>query len=141
MIENSYTKKAYNIHADIKVYASGSGALSFVWSSRGSPDIPKNNATGDKVTLDDVLGFLEFAPLYKKFKLVEIFEEYHLIENIKENNGFYLIDGKKFKVKKDESRSFGLLVTRYGYEVHHLSTKASLKFFIENKDNMKVINY
>lgn len=109
-------KKSDDLGQELMIYASGSGALSYVWQYRSGPD--KGNASGEKVTeLDAVALFAtkEDGHYLSLYLLVELYGDYQIIQNMTQTS------------PNDE------------YETLHSSTKSAIRYFCENSKDWKVV--
>lgn len=125
-------KREHDLAAKLHCYASGSGALSFVWVSTMLAD--RGNATPDKVTLDDVAAFLKENKQYSTMDAIELWGEYHLIEKIEQ------IHPTEIKIGDDSFSIEGDLLVKYYPDgdriiVRNYSILASFKFWKENQGN------
>lgn len=144
-------KRNDELGARISTYASGDGSIEATWYRRNSSE--QNIATGDAVTEQDltalkVLGnFQKWAHRdddfdYDQYKnsVVKYINHQWRFVTMYQRGGRILTrchDGQKFTVDVDKRETYGLLVRvleemKY-YRTEHLSTKAEIKFYLENE--------
>ncbi len=128
----------------LSAYASGSGALSFVWSETKHP----GKSVSKNVTLSDakrVCNLKANKHLLRDHKLVMKLNQVQLIPIVKRinENTLEYSDRQYFyqKLSKREDGSVIRGLTEYftndnGYEIEvmHLSTKSALNYFLDNED-------
>lgn len=143
-VEFRLENKEKEIGATLQCYASGSGALHFVYGDRNG------KATGDKVTLRDVKYFL-------KHRKPEWIGEGWLIGEVSSYAGLLLFKPCR-RLGPDELELLpGGRVVRYSnkiseqhitlhdlrdeHEIHHISTKAQVLFYLAHERELDSIIY
>jgi len=141
--------KSDELGQELKIYASGSGALSFVWQYRYGND--KGKASGEKVTLNDALELFETAEdghYLQHYRLIELYDQFHIVKKIKHlTHNLYTEDygtHRIYAVYENDEKSFRMAVyglNDYGgpYETQNISVKSALKFYIENHKDWKIL--
>lgn len=130
-------RKEEEIGARLKSYASGNGALSFVYSDR------HGRVTSDAVTLEDARDYMKEREAHLSHWIVGTFDSvagpaaFHAVVRVGPK---ILVRGDRlYKYEESRAESFGITlwlidgILGRNVEVKHISTKASVRFWLDNE--------
>ncbi len=140
-------EKEKSLAANLKMYASGSGCLSFTFVSYALNT--HGHALSEKVTEQDIKEYLKSEKasedLKNNYKICKDTNgEFCLVLNVKKISDNFLEIPFFDKVllaeyKKDERYDFGFKLTELKgdqFEIRHISTKAAVKYFLDNETRL-----
>lgn len=136
----SLKNKEYELGAELNCYASGSGALSFVFVKKGGPDDGK--ALPEKVSHRDIEWYMRTRD--KGMKIDYLIADMSCyagpvaVKRVKRlsHNELWMA-GKKYKYSGlDHTLDVWVLEDGEWYRTEHLSTKAPLNFYLKYEDEL-----